>query len=382
MAILHEIIGCQRIALNSPLKVSYGFPPTPTLSRREREFGPHYSPSPWGEGWGEGMTAVRSCRLINPAKDIAMRAVLVDPSAPGHLALTDAPDPTPFSSQALVAVEAISLNLGEVKRARRSPPGTLLGWDVAGEVLEQAADGSGPTPGTRVVGVMNTGAWAERAAIETAWMAPLPDSVSYETAATLPVAGLTALYALEQAGQLLGRRVLVTGASGGVGQYAVQLAKLSGATVTALVRRAETADALRAIGADHVVVGEDGKGVVENSSYHCILDSVGGQVLADCLNLVARGGTLVSYGISAGTDVTINAGEYFRTGRSNYYGLYLFTEFGRRPARDGLRVLAGLLADSKLSVHIDATGTLAELGDLAERLFNREITGKAVVLVD
>ena len=311
-----------------------------------------------------------------------MRAVLVDPSAPGHLALTDAPGPTPFSSQALVAVKAISLNLGEVKRARRSPPGTLLGWDVAGEVLEQAADGSGPTPGTRVVGVMNTGAWAERAAIETAWMAPLPDSVSYETAATLPVAGLTALYALEQAGQLLGRRVLVTGASGGVGQYAVQLAKLSGATVTALVRRAETADALRAIGADHVVVGEDGKDVVENSSYHCILDSVGGQVLADCLNLVARGGTLVSYGISAGTEVTINAGEYFRTGRSNYYGLYLFTEFGRRPARDGLRVLAGLLADSKLSVHIDATGTLAELGDLAERLFNREITGKAVVLVD
>lgn len=311
-----------------------------------------------------------------------MRTVLVDPSAPGHLALTDAPAPTPLSSQALVAVKAISLNLGEVKRARRSPPGTLLGWDVAGEVLEQAADGSGPTPGTRVVSVMNTGAWAERAAIETAWMAPLPDSVSFETAATLPVAGLTALYALEQAGQLLGRRVLVTGASGGVGQYAVQLAKLSGATVTALVRRAETADALRAIGADHVVVGEDGKGVVENSPYHCILDSVGGQVLADCLNLVARGGTLVSYGISAGTEVTINAGEYFRTGRSNYYGLYLFTEFGRRPARDGLRVLAGLLADSKLSVHIDATGTLAELGDLAERLFNREITGKAVVLVD
>lgn len=311
-----------------------------------------------------------------------MRAVLVDPSAPGHLALTDAPEPAPLSSQALVAVKAISLNLGEVKRARRSAPGTLLGWDVAGEVLEQAADGSGPAAGTRVVGVMNTGAWAERAAIETAWMAPLPDSVSFETAATLPVAGLTALYALEQAGQLLGRRVLVTGASGGVGQYAVQLAKLSGATVTALVRRAETVDALRAIGADHVIVDEDGKAAVENSPYHCILDSVGGAVLADCLNLVARGGTLVSYGISAGEKVTIDAGEYFRTGRSNYYGLYLFTEFGRRPARDGLRVLAGLVADGKLSVHIDATDDLPGLGGLAEKLFNREITGKAVVLVD
>lgn len=311
-----------------------------------------------------------------------MRAVLVDPSAPGHLSVTDAPDPAPLSSQALVAVKAISLNLGEVKRARRSEPGTLLGWDVAGEVLEPAADGSGPAAGTRVVGVMNTGAWAERAALETARTAPLPDSLSYQAAATLPVAGLTALYALEQAGQLLGRRVLVTGASGGVGQYGVQLAKLSGATVTALVRRVETADALRAIGADHVIVGGDGKAAAEHSPYHCILDSVGGQVLADCLNLVARGGVLVSYGISAGDSATIDAGEFFRTGRARYYGLYLFTEFGRRPARDGLRVLAGLAADGKLAVNIDATADLAGLGGLAERLFNREITGKAVVLVD
>ena len=301
-----------------------------------------------------------------------MRAVLVDPAAPGHLALTEAPDPAPLSSQALVAVKAISLNLGEVKRARRSPPGTLLGWDVSGDVLKQAADGSGPAPGTRVVGVMNTGAWA----------APLPDNVSYETAATLPVAGLTALYSLEQAGQLLGRRVLVTGASGGVGQYGVQLAKLSGASVTALVRRAETVDALLAIGADRVIVEEDGKGIIENSPYHCILDSVGGQVLADTLNLVARGGILINYGISSGEKATIDAGEFFRTGRSRYYGLYLFTEFGRRPARDGLRVLVGLLAEGKLSVHIDATGNLAELGSLAERLFKRESTGKGVVLVD
>ena len=311
-----------------------------------------------------------------------MRAVLVDPSAPGHLALTDAPEPVALSSQALVAVKAISLNLGEVKRARRSEPGTLLGWDLAGEVLAPAADGSGPAAGTRVVGVMNTGAWAERAAVETAWMAPLPDAVSYEAAATLPVAGLTALYALEQAGQLLGRRVLVTGASGGVGQYAVRLAKLSGAAVTALVRRADTADGLRAIGADHVVVGEDGKGAAPHGPYHCILDSVGGAVLADVLKQVARGGILVSYGVSAGEEATINAREFFITGRARYYGLYLFTEFGRRPARDGLRVLAGLVADGRLDMHIDARDDLAGLGGLAERLFNREVTGKAVVLVD
>ncbi len=311
-----------------------------------------------------------------------MRAVLVDPNAPGHLTLTEAPEPAPLSSQALIDVKAISLNLGEVKRARRSEPGTLLGWDVAGIVAQPAADGSGLAVGTRVVGVMNTGAWAEHAAVETAWLAPLPDSVSFEIASTLPVAGLTALYSLEQAGQLLGRRVLVTGASGGVGLYAIRLAKLSGATVTALIRRKETTSLVREAGADHVFVGEAGNVAAANAPYHCILDSVGGQVLADCLKYVARGGILVNFGISAGESATIDAGEFFRTGRSHYYGLYLFTEFGRRPARDGLRVLVDLVAAGRLDVHIDATENLAELGNLAARLFNREITGKAVVVVD
>jgi len=311
-----------------------------------------------------------------------MRAVLVDPIAPGHLKLTETSEPAPLSSQALVQVKAISLNLGEVKRARRSEPGTQLGWDVAGVVTEKAADGSGPAIGTRVVGVMNTGAWAERAAIETAWLAPLPDSVSFEIASTLPVAGLTALYSLEQAGQLLGRRVLITGASGGVGLYAIRLAKLSGATVTALVRREAARGVAETAGADHVVVGEDGKNAAAHAPYHCVLDSVGGPVLADALKMVARGGILVSYGVSAGEDTLINAREFFITGRSRYYGLYLFTEFGRRPARDGLRVLADLVADGKLDVHIEARADLAGLGGLAERLFNREISGKAVVLVD
>lgn len=311
-----------------------------------------------------------------------MRAVLVDPGAPGHLKLTEVPDAVARSSQALVRVKAISLNLGEVKRARRSEPGTLLGWDVAGEVIAMAADGSGPAVGARIVGVMNTGAWAEIAAVETGWMAPLPDGVSFADAATLPVAGMTALYALEQAGQLLGRRVLVTGASGGVGLFAIQLAKHSGAEVTALIRREESRGLVVDAGADHVVVGETGAVAAANGPYHCILDSVGGRVLADCLQQVARDGVLVNFGISAGETATIDVGAFFRTGRSRYYGLYLFTEFGRRPARDGLGVLLGLLAAGRLDTHIDAEGDLDGLGGLAERLFNRDIAGKAVVLVD
>lgn len=321
-----------------------------------------------------------------------MRAALVKPDTPGHLAVQDCADPILMSNQALVRVKAISLNLGEVKRARRSPAGTLLGWDVAGDIEKAAADGSGPPVGTRIVGVINpgggtagdinAGGWAELAAVNTEWMSPLPADVSYADAATLPVAGLTALYALEQAGQLLGRNVLVTGASGGVGIFGIQLAKLSGATVTALVRRPEKAGIARDAGADHVVVGETADDATTHGPYYCVLDSVGGEVLSSALRQVARGGILISYGISAGEQATIDAGDFFRHGRTRYYGLYLFTEFGRRLPRDGLRVLAGLVASGRLNTHIDVTGRFDELGDLAERLFNREISGKAVVTLD
>jgi len=311
-----------------------------------------------------------------------MRAVLVDPAAPGHLKLGEAPDPAPRSNQAVVRIKAISLNLGEVRRARRSEAGALLGWDLAGVIEEAAPDGSGPAPGTRVVGLVLSGAWAELAAVDSGMLAPLPDEVSFASAATLPVAGLTALYALEQGGQLLGRRVLVTGASGGVGLFATQLANLSGATVTGLIRQKHYADLVRKCGAAAVVVGERGDGAANHGPFHCILDSVGGEVLSDCLQLLAPGGVLVNYGVSAGEQATIEVGQFFRVGRARYYGLYLFTEFGRRRASDGLGVLLGLLAAGRLDVHIGAEGGLGELGELAERLYSRKIPGKAVIHVD
>lgn len=311
-----------------------------------------------------------------------MRAVLVDPSAPGHLKLGEADDPAPLSNQAVVSVRAISLNLGEVRRARRSEPGTLLGWDLAGIVETPAADGSGPPAGTRVVGIVLAGAWAERVAVETTMLAPLPDEVSFAQAATLPVAGMTALYALEQGGQLLGRRVLVTGASGGVGLFGCQLAKLSGATVTGLIRQKKYADLVSRCGAADVVVGERAEGAAAHGVFHCILDSVGGQVLADCLQLVAAGGVVVNYGVSSGEQATIEVGQFFRVGRARYYGLYLFTEFGRRPASDGLAVLVDLVAAGRLDVHINAEGGLGELGQLAEGLYSRQIPGKAVIHVE
>ncbi|HEY4439621.1 MAG TPA: hypothetical protein VGN14_04155, partial [Candidatus Elarobacter sp.] len=146
-----------------------------------------------------------------------MKAVVVDRSAPGGLKLAEVAVPQPLPFEAVVRVAAISLNLGEVRRAKNNPDGWRPGWDIAGVVDSAAPDGSGPPAGTRVVGLLGEGAWAERVAVPSSALAALPDGVSFERAATLPVAGITALWALGKRGSLLGRRVLVTGASGGVG---------------------------------------------------------------------------------------------------------------------------------------------------------------------
>ena len=165
-----------------------------------------------------------------------------------------------------------------MRRAQTAEAGFNPGWDLAGTVERAAADGTGPRAGARVVGLLpsepgRAGRGADELAVGAA------GSVSFELAATLPVAGLTALYALEKGGGLIGRSVLVTGASGGAGNFGLQLARLSGARVVALVRREEHEDLVHEAGAHQVAVGEDASSAERFGPYHLVLESVGGQVL-------------------------------------------------------------------------------------------------------
>ena len=310
-----------------------------------------------------------------------VRAVVVDPSSPHGLGLKAVELAPAASDEVTVRVTAISLNRGEVRRATsQGQPGDRPGWDFAGIVEERAADGSGPPAGSRVVGMLPSGAWAERIRVPSHSVAPVPAAVTDAQAATLPVAGLTALHALRQGGLLLGRKVLVDGASGGVGHLAVQLAAASGALVWGQVRQPQFRATIAEWCGERIVLGADLKAAAPDGPYHLIVDSVGGSALAAALTMLAPGGTCVTFGISESATATIASGEFFRIGGVKLYGLILFHELRRvEPACDGLALLAGLVAGRVLRPHIAVEAAWTEIGPVARQLLDRAFAGKAVL---
>ena len=256
------------------------------------------------------------------------------------------------------------------------------GWDIGGVVEQAAADGSGPKVGTRVVGILGRGAWAQRVAVPGNQLGVLPDNVSFEQASTLPVAGLTAHYALDKGGPLLGRKVMVTGASGGVGLFAVELAANAGAEVTGVVRQERYVDVVQQAGAHHVVVDGTSAAAAEFGPFNTILESVGGASLGNSLTMLAFGGVCVLFGGSAGNDGSIDIRKFFQAGRATLYGLGLFNEFGIQPASVGLTRLAGLVGAGKVHPLICVTEPRPAVASVAQRLIDRDYPGKAVLLVD
>lgn len=303
-----------------------------------------------------------------------MKAIVIDPAGPAKIGFAEVPEPEPGPGQVLIEVRHTSLNAGELLLADMLDPGTVLGFDATGVVVAPAADGSGPPAGSRVMSFAGGAGWAQLCAVDTGDVAVVPDSVDLAAAATLPVAGATALRALWQAGAAAGRRVLVTGASGGVGTFAVQLAKIAGAYVVAAVGSAERGRALWELGADQVVVGLDDI----DAPVDIVIDQVGGPHLAAAYQLLAPGGSVQSVGWASRQPAVLPVGSTLGhtqpiTLASVYNGSGL-TDSGRV-----FRALLDLVETKRLTPVVGWRGGWDRVVDAAAALTGRTLSGKAVL---
>jgi NADPH:quinone reductase len=307
-----------------------------------------------------------------------MRALVAAPSSDALVEIRDVEEPDPDDAHALVEVSAVSLNRGECVALRTANDGWRPGWDLSGVVVRPASDRSGPRDGARVVGWVNGGAWAERAAVRTAHLAELPEGVSFEAASTLPVAGLTAVAGVELGGDVAGRRVAITGANGGVGRFAIQVAKAAGAHVTGVVTSADRAGGLRELGADEIEIGL----AADGEPFDLILESVGGRWLASAMTRVAEEGTIVTFGNSSGAATEFDARSFYRRGAPTIRGLFVVHELlAERLGTRQLVTLLDLVDRGALRADIDLVKPWDEAGSAVEALLERGIGGKAVLTI-
>ncbi|MFF5534667.1 zinc-binding dehydrogenase [Streptomyces cinerochromogenes] len=297
-----------------------------------------------------------------------------DPAEP--VVLADVPEPTPGPGEALVKVEAFSVNRGETFKLEKPAPGDRPGKDIAGLVVQPAADGSGPSGITRVIGHPMAGGWAEYAAVPTGALAELPDDVSLLQGAALPLAGLTALRLLRTAGPVLGRRVLLTGASGGVGHFVTELAAAAGAQVTAVTRDAARGARLAELGAAEIVHDvADARG-----PYDIVLESTGGQALPRALARLAARGTLVWFGQAGRVPATLDFFDFFAGPESAVIRHFHYLDADTR-LDDDLATLVRLTAEGRLHPEIGRVSDWADTATTLTDLRDRRIRGKAVLTV-
>ncbi|MEV4255228.1 zinc-binding dehydrogenase [Spirillospora sp. NPDC049652] len=301
-----------------------------------------------------------------------MRALVYDPEAPYGVRFAEVEEPSPEPSEVLISVEAASLNFGELAfAARQLRPGQVFGKDAAGVVTRAAADGSGPAEGARVVSFGGTGGWARLRAVPTANVAVVPDSVELGQAAALPAAGVTALQAVRRLGSVLGRRVLVTGASGGVGRFAVQLAARAGAHVIASVGAPERAEGLDELGADEVLTGS----ALPQAPVFGVLDNVGGRLLSDAFGLLEPGGVALSIGWASREPTVLDLEEArMRGGHGRLEPFTVSAPFGPDTS-----ALLHLLERGRLDPQIGLRTSWGRADEAIDALLSRRVRGKAIL---
>ncbi|MEV0172252.1 zinc-binding dehydrogenase [Streptomyces sp. NPDC050803] len=301
-----------------------------------------------------------------------MQRLIPTGEAARPVAFAEVPQPVPGPGEALIKVEAFAPNRGETFLLEQPRPNLLPGKDVAGLVVQAAADGSGPGIGTRVVGHPAQGGWAEYAAVPTHSLAVLPDGIDNARAAALPLAGITALRLLRTAGSLAGRRVLLTGASGGVGHYVTELAVAAGAELTAVTATPVRGERLAELGATvvHEVAGAQGP-------FDVVLESTGGPELPLALSKVRPGGTLVWFGQASRIPVTL---DFFHLLSGPERVTIQHFHYAGAPYGPDLAALVRLVEQGRLHPEIGRIADWSETAGTLVDLRERRIRGKAVLL--
>lgn len=273
----------------------------------------------------------------------------------------------------LVEVKATSVNRGELSRLIAARRGWRPGWDFAGVV--RVSEAGQPPPGAPVFGMLPSGSWSELVAVAADACAVIPSGLSVVNAAALPAAGLTALRLTRLAGPLAGRRVLITGAAGGVGRFAIQLCQRAGARVTAQVGSRDRAKGLIELGAEQITL--PGEASSEGSS-DVILDSVGGASLLESIKHAAPGGLILSYGNSSQSASTFSVSDFYPK-QLTLRGFHLLEDLKLRPCGDDLAELGALAAAGILKIDVAVVCEWADAAAALQSLQRRTVAGKAVL---
>ena len=303
-----------------------------------------------------------------------MKAFIPSTDTARTVALAEVPEPVPSPNEAVITVAAYSVNRGEMFALEQPPDGWRPGKDVAGVVTHAATDGSGPPAGTRVVGHPAARGWAERVAVPTSQIAVLPDTVTNEAAAALPLAGLTALRLFRAVSSPAGRRVLMTGASGGVGHYFTELAAAAGAELTVVTATAVRGERLRALGAQYVVQNvSDAVG-----PFDFVFESVGDTSLPAALAKLGPRGTLIWFGQASRKPPEIS---FFRFWEGPVSGSIKHFDYTDTNVPDGedLATLVQMVASSKLHPEIGLIADWSDTADVLNTLRDRGVRGNAVL---
>jgi len=325
-----------------------------------------------------------------------MRALVVHRHGPiDNLRLEDFPEPRPGADEVLIDVHSASVNFpdlmvigGSYQRLPAMP--FVPGKDLAGTVAAVGANVKTVKTGDRVMAQVEYGAFAERAVAPLANCHRLPAAMSFAEAAAMGLVYLTAHLALVERAQLKrGETVLVTGAAGGVGLAAVQLAKAFGATVVASVSSEDKAGLARANGADHVVFTnvpdlresfrEQVFAAVGKRGADVIVDSVGGDVFDACLRATAWCGRLVIVGFAAGRIAEVKAG-YLLVKNISLIGLQSSDYRDRQPekVRDIQAALFALYEQHRIKPFVMASYSLGAWHEALATVRDRRVLGKVV----